>query len=147
MSGELMGNAVLSVLEMFRFWNIFEIIIESFALRMERRTAIVFWVLRTSNGLADSNYFNGFQVRGSLILELPVGTGSEISIFRLSAFKFTFYQFVGYLWIHFGIMFNLKSIQNDVKNLINKGSNNTLIFIDFWSMFLFHLGFHVHEGS
>ena len=42
MSGELMGNAVLSVLEMFRFWKIFEIIIESFALRMERRTAIVF---------------------------------------------------------------------------------------------------------
>ena len=37
-----MGNAVLSVLEMFRLWKIFEIIFESFALRMERRTAIVF---------------------------------------------------------------------------------------------------------
>ena len=37
-----MGNAVLSVLEMFRLWKIFEIILESFALRMERRTAIVF---------------------------------------------------------------------------------------------------------
>ena len=58
-----MGNAVLSVLEMFRFWKIFEIIFESFALRMERRTAIVFGVLRISNGLADSNYFNGFRVR------------------------------------------------------------------------------------
>ena len=57
------SSAVLSVLEMFRFWKIFEIIFESFALRMERRTAIVFWVLRTSNGLADSNYFNGFRVR------------------------------------------------------------------------------------
>ena len=48
MSGELIVNAVFSVLEMFRFWKIFEIIIESFALRMERRTAIVFecFVLR-----------------------------------------------------------------------------------------------------
>ena len=61
--GELMVNAVFTVLEIFRFWKIFEIIIESFALRMERRTAIVFWVLHTSNGLADSNYFNGFRVR------------------------------------------------------------------------------------
>ena len=34
----------------------------SVALRMERRTVIVFWVLHVSNGLADSNYFDGFRV-------------------------------------------------------------------------------------
>ena len=37
-----MVNVVVTVLEMLRFWKIFEILIESFALRMERRTAIVF---------------------------------------------------------------------------------------------------------
>ena len=36
--------------------------------------------------------FNGFQVRGNLILELPIRTGSENLKFRLSAFKLICYE-------------------------------------------------------